>query len=144
MAVTATATTNYSKHFIPLESNPELFTQLMHRLGGSLSVCVDDVFSIDDPDLIACIRRPVNALILTFPTTQLYEDDKRVEEHQLKTASHNTLPSDILWFKQTINNACGLYGLLHAVCSSSARSSVGKTKLWSPKILYFIHTESMY
>jgi ubiquitin carboxyl-terminal hydrolase L3 len=144
MAVTAIATTTYSKHFIPLESNPELFAQLMHRLGGSLSVCFDDVFSIDDPDLIACIRRPVNALILTFPTTQLYEDDKRVEENQLKAASHNTLPSDILWFKQTINNACGLYGLLHAVCSSAARSFVGKTELRSPKILYFMHTESMY
>jgi len=133
MAVTAITTTTYSKHFIPLESNPGLFAQLIHQLGSNLSLSFDDVFSIDDPDLIACVRRPVNALILTFPTTQLYEEDKRIEEDQLKAAPHNTLPSDILWFKQTINNACGLYGLLHAVCSSAARSFVGKTGALEPQ-----------
>jgi ubiquitin carboxyl-terminal hydrolase L3 len=136
MAVTAMATTTYNKHFIPLESNPELFAQLMHQLGGSLSLSFDDVFSIDDPHLIACVRMPVNALILTFPTTQLYEEDKRIEEDDLKVASHDILPSDILWFKQTINNACGLYGLLHAVCNSAARNFIGKQGLEASK--YFI------
>ncbi len=32
--------------------------------------------------------------------------------------------SDILWFKQTIGNACGTIGLLHALANSSASSSI--------------------
>jgi ubiquitin carboxyl-terminal hydrolase L3 len=128
-------TTYYSKHFIPLESNPELFSELMQQLGGSSSLSFVDVFSIDDPDLIACVRRPVIALLLTFPTTRLYEEDKKSEEDQLKAASPKELPSDILWFKQTINNACGLYGLLHAVCSSAARRFLSMLKLPRPDMV---------
>jgi ubiquitin carboxyl-terminal hydrolase L3 len=148
------ASKTYSKHFIPLESNPDLFTELMHSLGGSLSLSYDDVFSIDDPELLAYIRRPVNALILTFPTTPLYEDDKRIEEEKIRASPEIPLPSDIIWFKQTINNACGLYGLLHAVCSSPARHLVGKSFLgavqyimlksllicWPPEPGSFLHT----
>ena len=70
--------TKYNKHFIPLESNPDLFTQLMHLLGGGPSLTFQDVFSLDDPDLLAFIERPVHALVLTFPTTQLYEKDNRI------------------------------------------------------------------
>lgn len=121
-------TTNYSKHFTPLEFNPELFSELLQLLGGSSSLSFIDVFSIDDPNLIACIPRPVVALLLTFPTTRLYEEDKKVEEDQLEAASPKELPSDILWFKQTINNACGLYGLLHAICSSAARRFMSMSK----------------
>jgi ubiquitin carboxyl-terminal hydrolase L3 len=119
----------YHKHFIPLESNLVVFTQLMHKLGGGLSLAFEDIFSLDDPDLLAFIQRPILALALTFPTTQLYEEDKRTEEDKLKVTSMDILRRDILWFKQTINNACGLYGLVHAVCNSKARDVVGKIRL---------------
>ena len=49
--------TLYHKHFIPLESNPELFTQLIYQLGGRPSLAFEDVFSLDDPDLLAFITR---------------------------------------------------------------------------------------
>lgn len=95
----------YHKHFIPLESNPELFAQLAHQLGASKSISFDDVFSLDEPSILACVRRPVHAMILTFPTTPLYEEDKQVEEEQfMKAKSLEALPGDILWFKQTINS----------------------------------------
>lgn len=120
----------YHKHFISLESNPELFTQLMHQLGACPSLTFQDVLSVDEPDLLALIGRPVHALVLTFPTTRLYEEDKRIEEETRKVLPTDTIPHDVLWFKQTINNACGLYGLIHAVCSSRARDIVGKISFW--------------
>ncbi|KAK5018710.1 ubiquitinyl hydrolase 1 [Cryomyces antarcticus] len=29
-----------------------------------------------------------------------------------------------MWFKQTINNACGLYSILHAICNGDARNFI--------------------
>lgn len=31
-----------------------------------------------------------------------------------------------MWFKQTIGNACGLYGLIHATCNGMTRDLIGK------------------
>lgn len=84
----------YHKHFIPLESNPGLFTQLMHQLGGGPSLTFEDIYSLDNPDLLAFIQRPVHALVLTFPTTQLYEEDKRTEEDKLKVISTDAIPKN--------------------------------------------------
>jgi ubiquitin carboxyl-terminal hydrolase L3 len=126
--------TIYHKHFIPLESNPELFTQLLHELGGSPSLSFQDIYSVDDPDLLSFLERPIHALVLTFPTTQLYDKDKRTEENSLKATLYDIQPHDLLWFKQTINNACGLYGLIHAVCNSKARNLVGRPFL-DPEII---------
>jgi ubiquitin carboxyl-terminal hydrolase L3 len=89
-------TTAYYKHFIPLEFNPELFTQLMHQLGGGPSLTFEDVFSLDSPDLLAFIERPVHALVLTFPTTRLYEEYKRTEEDKLKVVSTDKISPNIL------------------------------------------------
>lgn len=74
---------HYRKHFISLESNLELFAELTHELGGSSAISFDDILSIDSPELLALVRQLVHALILTFPTTPLYEEDKRKEEEEL-------------------------------------------------------------
>jgi hypothetical protein len=34
-----------------------------------------------------------------------------------------------MWFKQTINNACGLYSILHAVCNGEARKYIRKSNV---------------
>ena len=59
---------SYKNHYIPLESNPAVFTSLIHTLGVSPALSFQDVYSLDDPDLLACIPRPVLALILVFPS----------------------------------------------------------------------------
>ncbi|KAF2465343.1 cysteine proteinase [Lindgomyces ingoldianus] len=43
---------DYPKHFIPLESNPEVFTELIHKPG---------------------VTEPVYALVLVFATTEAYD-----------------------------------------------------------------------
>ncbi|KAH7067166.1 hypothetical protein FB567DRAFT_458180 [Paraphoma chrysanthemicola] len=115
----------YRKHFIPLESNPEVFTELLHKLGVSPALEFQDVLSLDDPELLAFLPRPVLALILVFPTTSSYDNKVYEEdaERQPYSASHDD--GDVVFFKQTINNACGLYAILHAICNSEARSELG-------------------
>jgi hypothetical protein len=115
--------TAYRKHFIPLESNPEVFTELIHKLGIADSLKFQDVLSLDDPDLLGFLPQPAYALILVFPTTEAYE--KRIkEEDGLLQVSSNQAEDHVLFFRQTINNACGLYAILHAACNGAARGTI--------------------
>ena len=49
---------------------------------------------------------------------------------------------DVVWFKQTINNACGLYGLLHAVRNGGAGEHVQPDTVLSSIIEKFHATVS--
>ncbi|KAH6882945.1 hypothetical protein BKA58DRAFT_374168 [Alternaria rosae] len=114
----------YNKHFIPLESNPDVFTELAHKLGLSASLVFEDVLCLDDPELLGFLPRPAFALILVFPTTDDYE--KRVQDEDTKLGELQAYggTGDVIFFKQTINNACGLYAILHAVCNGEARQKI--------------------
>ena len=116
--------TTHRKHYIPLESNPEVFTELIHKLGVSESLAFQDVLSIDDPDLIALIPRPVFALVLVFPTSGVYEEQKAAEEADYMEYDGSGEKKQVMWFKQTINNACGLYGILHAVSNGDSKGFI--------------------
>lgn len=112
----------YRKHFIPLESDPDVFNELINLLGVSPSLRFEDVLSLDGPHLLP---GPPLALILVLPTTEGYERRKYVED-----AAHGEISrgndEDIVWYKQTINNACGLYAILHALSNGVARDVPGK------------------
>ncbi|KAI1268711.1 ubiquitin carboxyl-terminal hydrolase, family 1 [Xylariaceae sp. FL1019] len=114
----------YNKHFLPLESNPALFSQLIHELGVSPALSFHDVWSLDDPDLLSFIPRPVLAFIIVFPTTSDYEERLATEKASTEIRSSEPGRGDAIWFKQTINNACGLYGILHAVANGQARDFI--------------------
>ncbi|KAH8742427.1 hypothetical protein F5883DRAFT_349407, partial [Diaporthe sp. PMI_573] len=60
----------YRKHFLPLESNLDVFNRLIRFLGSSHYLEFQDVVSLDDPNLLP---RPALALILVFPTTERHE-----------------------------------------------------------------------
>jgi ubiquitin carboxyl-terminal hydrolase L3 len=59
----------YRKHFIQLESNAQVFTELIHKLGVSISLKFEDVL----PELVAFLPQRTFALILVFPTTRVYK-----------------------------------------------------------------------
>lgn len=102
---------------IPLESNPEVFTQFAHKLGLDESHEFVDIYSLTDPDLLGFVPRPVKALILLFPLNEVFESEKnlRVDGNtELKTTDGD----QPVWFKQTIRNACGLYGILHSLANN--------------------------
>ncbi|KAF9074033.1 ubiquitin C-terminal hydrolase L3 [Rhodocollybia butyracea] len=121
------------KHYIPLESNPEVFTDLIHALGVDESLSFQDVYSLDDPDILSLLPRPVLGLVLAFPAVEDY--DKIIEEDKKARPNAYTGKGEdepVIWFEQTIGNACGLYGLLHCICNEPARkyikpgSAIGK------------------
>ncbi|KAK6544684.1 ubiquitinyl hydrolase 1 [Orbilia ellipsospora] len=103
--------------FIPLESNPETFTSLAHKLGISPALSFHDVFSLTEPDLLAFIPRPAHALILIFPCT----DDPNKQNDEVYPPASAEGP--VLFIKQTIKNACGLMALLHSALNGGVRKS---------------------
>ncbi|KAK1766824.1 hypothetical protein QBC33DRAFT_540332 [Phialemonium atrogriseum] len=110
--------------FIPLEANPELMSSLLHKLGLSPALQMHDVYSLQDPELLAFIPRPALALLLVFPVSAAYESHRLAED---ATASEYAGKGDgerVVWFKQTIRNACGLMGLLHATANGPARGFI--------------------
>ena len=109
---------------ISLENNPEVMTSLIHELGLSPALSFHDVFSIDEPELLAFIPRPANALLLVFPVSDTYEIS-RVQEDKDKTEYTGKGHGEpVIWYKQTIRNACGLIGILHAVSNGSAKEFI--------------------
>lgn len=104
-------------------------TTLVHGLGLSPSLSLHDIFSIDDADLIAFVPRPCHALLLVFPVSASYEKHRREEDEKIwGSEGHYEGKGDseeVMWYKQTIRNACGLIGLLHAVSNGGGRANVG-------------------
>ncbi|KAI1770742.1 ubiquitin carboxyl-terminal hydrolase [Hypoxylon cercidicola] len=110
--------------FIPLEANPELMTTLLHKLGLSQALQVHDVYSITEPELLAFVPRPALAVLLVFPVSATYESARLAEDAGVPEYAGKGDSEPVLWFRQTIRNACGLMGLLHAVANGPAKGFV--------------------
>lgn len=124
--------------FIPLEANPQLMTDLVHKLGVSEALQLHDVYSLTDPDLLAFIPRPALALLLVFPVSAAYESHRMAEDTLVDEYQGKGEKEPVVWWKQTIRNACGLMGLLHAVCNGPARNFIGASAIHnmpSPQLL---------
>lgn len=107
------------------ENNPEVMTTLVQKLGLSPSLAFHDVYSIDEPSLLEFVPRPVHALLLVFPITSTYENSRRTEDGPLPEYSGSGSGEEVIWFRQTIRNACGMIGLLHSACNGGARGMIG-------------------
>ncbi|KAK2001627.1 ubiquitin carboxyl-terminal hydrolase, family 1 [Colletotrichum falcatum] len=112
--------------FIPLEANPELMTSLLHKLGLSPALSVHDVYSLTDPDMLSFVPRPALAVLLVFPVSAAYESHRLAEDSLLEEYKGKGPNEPVIWFRQTIRNACGLMGLLHAVANGPAREYIQK------------------
>ncbi|KAK3368774.1 ubiquitin carboxyl-terminal hydrolase, family 1 [Podospora didyma] len=116
----------YAKHFIPLESNPEVFNELIKHLGASDEIEFRDVFTLDEPELLP---RPALAVILVFPTTDSYNARNALLESARVEYQGSGDGEPIVWLKQTINNACGLYAILHALSNGLVRTFIKPNSL---------------
>ncbi len=99
---------------------------LVHSLGLSASLAFQDVFSITEPALLAFVPRPAHALLLIFPVSDVYEKSRREEDANKQDYSGSGPDEPVIWYKQTIGNACGLIGLLHAVSNGEASTQIGR------------------
>ena len=110
--------------FIPLEANPPVMTGLLHRLGVAPTLAVHDVFSLTEFDMLAFVPRPAMALLLVFPISETYEKHRIAEDADRELYLGKGPQEPVLWFRQTIRNACGVMGLLHATANGPARNFV--------------------
>ena len=104
-------------------------TSLVQRLGLSSTLAFHDVYSLDDPSLLAFVPRPAYALLLVFPVSSIYEASRVAEDASLPEYAASGSGEEVIWFRQTIRNACGMIGLLHAACNGGARSMIGLLSL---------------
>lgn len=101
-------------------------SSLVHNLGLSKKLEFHDVFSIDDPDLLSFVPRPAYALLLIFPVSETYEKFRVQEDKDRPEYEGHGPDEEVIWYKQTIGNACGLIGLLHGVSNGAARTHIGQ------------------
>lgn len=114
----------YDKVFKPLESDPDQLNVLLEKLSGSPLLRLEDLLSFDDLGLNDLDRRTC-ALVIAFPESSEQEEAKKsFEAERSSTMPKN--PGPWTWLPQTIDNACGMYAVIHAVINSAARDHVRK------------------
>ncbi|KAI9076524.1 hypothetical protein K1719_041510 [Acacia pycnantha] len=107
------ATTDESasaKRWLPLEANPDVMNQYLWGLGlqENEAECYD-VYGLDE-ELLEMVPKPVLAVLFLYPLTSKTEDERLQQENEKKEYS-----TRVYFMKQTVGNACGTIGLLHAL-----------------------------
>ncbi|KAG9349552.1 hypothetical protein JZ751_027999 [Albula glossodonta] len=106
------------QRWLPLEANPEFLRQL----GLQPSWQFGDVYGMD-AELLSMVPRPVCAVLLLFPVTDKYESFRMEEEAKIKSKGQEVSP-EVYFMRQTIGNACGTIGLIHAVANNQGRLDI--------------------
>ena len=102
------------------ENNPDVMTRLALQLGLSPELQFYDVYSLDEPELLAHIPRPAFALLVIIPLTSAWNRDRDTEDAGKSDYAGFGEEEPVIWFKQTIGNACGSIGLLHSMINGPA------------------------
>ncbi|KAL7167144.1 hypothetical protein ACSBR2_037757 [Camellia fascicularis] len=99
-----------AKRWLPLEANPDVMNQFLWGLGlpEDEAECYD-VYGLDE-ELLEMVPRPVLAVLFLYPITPQSEEERILQDGVKK--EHN---DRVYFMKQTVGNACGTIGLLHAV-----------------------------
>lgn len=72
-----------------------------------------------DEELMAMIPQPVHALILLFPISEKYEAYIKEEQARIDQKGQIVSPN-VVFYPQTISNACGTMGVLHSIANNWA------------------------
>lgn len=107
-----------------LENNPEVMNPLKKRLGLSDDLQFYDVYSLDEPTLLAHIPRPAYALLVIIPLTKVWDEERKNEDAAKEDYAGFGEDEPVIWFKQTIGNACGSIGVLHSVINGPASNYI--------------------
>lgn len=132
------ASKSSSKKWLPLESNPDVIAHFAHTLGLPTTIGFHDIFGFDD-DLLAMIPTPTFAVLLLFPITPSSESAREKQALEIEK-NGQTCSDEVFYTKQTIGNACGTIGLLHAVGNCLGEFDVNKGTYFGT---FFENTKNM-
>ena len=99
-------------------------TRLATTLGLSPELQFYDVYSLNEPELLAHIPRPVLALLVIIPLTPAWDRDRTAEDVGKSDYAGSGSEEPVIWFKQTIGHACGSIGLLHCAINGPAAEHI--------------------
>ncbi|CAO3648968.1 unnamed protein product [Cunninghamella blakesleeana] len=119
--------TSKEPEWLPLEANPEVWNSIIHKLGVDEKCHYVDVLGLE-PENIETIPQPVLGMIFLFPSSELYETYKNKEGIRLNKLEQSISPN-VIFFKQSISNACGMIALLHSIANNEENEIVGPGQL---------------
>ncbi|RDX78706.1 Ubiquitin carboxyl-terminal hydrolase 3 [Mucuna pruriens] len=99
-----------AKRWLPLEANPDVINQFLWGLGlGENEAECCDVYGLDE-ELLEMVPKPILAVLFLYPITTQTEEERLRQQNETKEFN-----SRVYFMKQTVGNACGTIGLLHAL-----------------------------
>lgn len=105
-------------NWLPLESDPEAFTEYLRDIGIKGVDCVD-IFGFDD-DCLNFVPKPCYAVVVCMPAGQkLNECFKKFAKDKQEGGD------DVFFMKQKISNACGTFALFHSLANIRNRIDLG-------------------
>ncbi|XP_073111754.1 ubiquitin carboxyl-terminal hydrolase 3-like isoform X2 [Elaeis guineensis] len=126
-----------SKRWLPLEANPDVMNQERHLLSARNSfylmmlmqfiwglgvreeeVEFNDVYGLDE-ELLEMVPKPVLAVMFLFPYTAQIEAERKADREQDSTEKKES-GKKVYFLKQTVGNACGTIGILHALGNATS------------------------
>jgi len=96
-----------TKKWLPLEANPEVMNAFASNLGLSPAFAFHDVFGFDD-DALQFVPKPCAAVLVLYPITPATEAVRGAIDAPVD------VPEDLWFARQTVSNACGTMGIIHA------------------------------
>lgn len=127
--------------WIPLESNPNVCNKYAEGLGlNTQEYSFYELMSVEDW-AIGMLPQPVLAILLLFPISEASEKVKS-EQNERITANGQEMPEDVFFLKQTIGNACGTIGMIHALANISRENLTGAPIALDPEKFLAKYVES--
>ncbi|RVX15340.1 Ubiquitin carboxyl-terminal hydrolase 3 [Vitis vinifera] len=114
-----------AKKWLPLEANPDVMNQFLWGLGLSEdeAECYD-VYGLDE-ELLAIVPKPVLAVLFLYPITTQSEEERILQDSTKRETSNK-----VYFMRQTVGNACGTIGLLHAIGNVTSEIKLVALELW--------------
>jgi len=75
------------------------------------------------------VSQPVKAVILLFPISESLDIKRKKEDANFAMGGRDMVNLNVVWIKQSISNACGTIGILHALANQSDVTFVPESPL---------------